>query len=495
MGPSLLPVANSLTKLLSSILNSFISLCHCDAGAVYTVRKRADGSSVLVFDSIITQSKKLYQVPDNLVGIEFEMDDTSLVGSTARRREFLHSNAEHHNLITNYHVKNILSAPLITPRGDLVGVVQLLNKLPYQTGTVTPIVPIVSGPVAPIPAEPVIPVFDARDERLLSIVAGQAALAIENSLLLEEQEKLLEGFVNACVTAIEARDPITSGHSSRVADYSIELAQAMNRETSGPFKELKFAEHQIREIRFAAMLHDIGKISVKEEVLNKEKKLFPYQLEMISMRLKLMRSELRLVETKTGISQKDRIAQLHDAWRQIAETNEPTVLPKLVRNWFEDLENLKVKTEEGDWFAALTGEERIRLQIAKGSLTPEERFEVERHVSHTYEILRMVPWSKGLEKVPEIAHKHHEKLDGSGYPCKLHSDEIPLQSRILTICDIYDALTADDRPYKHSVPFERALGILESEVISGKLDRLVYQVFLDAKVYELGRPSRIRRVA
>lgn len=372
--------------------------------------------------------------------------------------------------ILHYVTRNILSAPLVTPRGDLVGVCQLLNKN-------------ASEGVAH-------PDFDARDERLFSIVAGQAALAIENSLLLEEQEKLLEGFVNACVTAVEARDPTTSGHSKRVADYTVALAEAVNRAQTGPLRDTQFNAHQLREIRFAAMLHDIGKISVKESVLMKEKKLQPYELEMIRMRLKLMRSNLKLHERVSGESQREAIEKVDFAWSHITQANEPHVLPTEVGGLIQELQGLKVLTEEGEELSALTREEGFKLAILKGSLTSEERVEIERHVTNTYEILKMVPWSKGLEAVPEIAYRHHEKLDGSGYPCKCVASQIPVQSRMLTICDIHDALTADDRPYKRALPIEKALEILAAEVARNKLDPTLFQVFLEARIFDLGKSVR-----
>ncbi|MGK5085775.1 HD domain-containing phosphohydrolase [Bdellovibrionota bacterium FG-1] len=471
----------NLPKLLNTILNSFIELCGCDGGAIYTMKKDPKtGESKLAFAAMVTRSIKLQSVPDHLQDLTFSLDETTLVGRTATQRvchkvsvqEQLRekATAERVDSILHYHTRNILSAPLITPRGDLVGVCQLLNKNPY------------AGQAQPD--------FDDRDERLFSIVSAQAAFAIENSLLLQEQERLLEGFVNACVIAVEARDPSTSGHSTRVADYSLELAQAVNRVKTGPLREVVFNETQLREVRFAAMLHDIGKISVKESVLMKEKKLHPWEFELIRMRLKWMRAELRLHAQKTGNLDRVLMQRLESAFQLISEANEPLVMPGEVSGVIHDLQGFHVMTEEGEKLSVLTHEEGFKLSILKGSLTSDERLEVERHVSHTYEILKMVPWSRGLEGVPEIAYRHHEKLDGTGYPCRCPADEIPLPSRLLTICDIFDALIADDRPYKRALPVEKALEILTVEVGTGKLDPLFFQVFLEAKIFEFGKSAR-----
>ncbi len=460
------PGSDNLAKLLNTILNSFIDLCLCDGGSIFMLRKLPSGESELVFQSMLTRSIKLHQVPDHLRTLSFSIDDRTLVGRTAANRRSFRSRFDGADAetspqvdrILNYVTRNILSAPLITPRGDLVGVVQLLNKIDA-------------------------PEFDDHDERLFNIVAGQAALAIENSMLLEEQERLLEGFVNACVTAVEARDPVTSGHSFRVSDYTVALAEAVNRSDTGRLKTVRFSDVQLREIRYAAMLHDIGKISVKEDVLNKEKKLHSWELEVIRMRLKLMKAEARLQEKETGRSLAPVIQRLDAAWASISTANEPSVLPAAVSSIIDELRRLQFDSE-GETLIALTGPEVVRLSIPKGSLTGEERLEIERHVSHTYEILKLVPWSKGLSDVAEIAWRHHEKLDGSGYPARVTAPAIPIQSRMLTIADIYDALTADDRPYKKAVPVDRALDILTSEVKGGKLDPELFQVFLEARVYQ-----------
>jgi HD-GYP domain-containing protein (c-di-GMP phosphodiesterase class II) len=327
--------------------------------------------------------------------------------------------------------------------------------------------------------------FSDKDERLCGIVSGQASLAIENSTLLQEQEKILDGFVKACVTAIEARDPVTSGHSQRVCDLSLNLAGAVNRQRSGPLSIIHFSDVQLRELRYAAMLHDIGKISVKEDILKKEKKLYPWELALIEMRMKLMKSTYRLefAGKKNSLELARKLKEIDQAYQTILVANEPNLLPKEVSSGIVELTKLQVELDDGEVCCALHDHEKDRLCIQRGSLSLEERQEIEKHVSFTYEILKMVPWSRGLESVPQIAHRHHEKLDGTGYPLKVRGEEIPIQSRMLTICDIYDALTAKDRPYKAAVPVERALSILEDEVKQGKLDQVLFRLFVDAKTY------------
>src|SRR5215510_386351 len=221
-------ILHNLQKTLDTTLESFLDLVGCDGGSVYTVRKNSDGQEILKFEAMITRSINLRGVPEHLRLLEFQINDSSAAGRTAAHRKPILLNLISGEVsprvgdMLNYVTRNIFSGPLITPRGDLVGVVQLINKLPRDGSGFDP------HDFSPLPA------FDEKDERLFSIISEQAALAIENSLLLDEQERLMEGIVNACITAIEARDPSTSGHSLRVSNYSIALAEAVNRTDWGP---------------------------------------------------------------------------------------------------------------------------------------------------------------------------------------------------------------------------------------------------------------------
>jgi HD-GYP domain-containing protein (c-di-GMP phosphodiesterase class II) len=471
-------ILHNLQKTLDTTLESFLDLVGCDGGSVYTVRKNSDGEEILKFEAMITRSINLRGVPEHLRSLEFQINDSSAVGRTAAHRKPLLLNLISGEVsprvgdMLNYPTRNIFSGPLITPRGDLVGVVQLLNKLPQDE---TPFDPYATS---------ALPNFDKKDERLFSVIAGQAALAIENSLLLEEQERLIEGFVDACVTAIEARDPVTSGHSVRVSNYTVGLAEAVNRTDRGPLRQTYFTPAQLRELRFAAMLHDIGKIGVKEEILQKEKKLFPWELELISMRLKLMRTQMMLRQQVDGGDYEPAISRIDSVWERLVMANEPWVPSPIAFEVVNELRSLRVPFDTGEIVTGLTDEEAERLSIAKGSLSASERLEIEGHVSKTFDILKMIPWSRGLEHVADIASRHHEKLDGSGYPNGLTAEQIPPQARMMTICDIFDALTSD-RPYKLALPVSRALDIIAANVKAGKLDGAYFDVFVQAQLHEL----------
>jgi len=273
-----------------------------------------------------------------------------------------------------------------------------------------------------------------------------------------------------------------------VSNYTVGLAEAVNRTDRGPLRQTYFAPAQMRELRFAAMLHDIGKIGIKEEILQKEKKLFPWELELISMRLKLMRTQMMLRQQIDGVDYEPAISRIDSVWERLVLANEPWVPSPIAFEVVKELRSLRVPFDTGEIVTALTDEEAARLSIARGSLSASERIEIEGHVNKTFDILKMIPWSRGLEQVADIASKHHEKLDGSGYPNGLTAKQIPPQARMMTICDIFDALTSD-RPYKLALPLDRALDIIAANVKAGKLDGAYFDVFVQAQLHELLIPS------
>ncbi len=323
---------------------------------------------------------------------------------------------------------------------------------------------------------------------------------------------LFETFVHGAVAAIEQRDPTTSGHSERVAVLTVELAERVDAISSGPLAELRFTKDQLEEIRYAALLHDFGKVAVQEKYLRKGKKLYASQAIAIRQRfayiLKAIEADhlrARLAALEAGQASPEGLAALDAEFQRrhaaaegvlklVLRANEPTVveedgfraLTSLETRRFASFEALEQFPVE-DWAQGpyLSQDELDVLSIRKGSLSGAERRSIESHVQHTYEFLQKLPWTGELRRVPEIAWAHHEKLDGSGYPQGLKADQIPVQSRMMTIADIYDALVALDRPYKRAVSVEGARKILCDEARAGKLDEELLRVFLDTEVFKL----------
>jgi HD-GYP domain-containing protein (c-di-GMP phosphodiesterase class II) len=345
--------------------------------------------------------------------------------------------------------------------------------------------------------------FSPADVELLRSLASQAAVSLENSQLYADIQQLFEGFVRAAIMAIEQRDPTTSGHSFRVADGTLSLARCLERLQRGPWAAVRFSTEDLRELRYAALLHDFGKVAVRENVLTKALKLFDEELVSLRARFHLARAShraerlgawlqealddpegvrRRLPQLETHLQQE--LAELDHMLQVVLQANQPNVtesgdysmLPAIRQRGFVD--------PDGEYHTLLTDRELQMLSLRRGNLTPLERQEIEKHVTHSFNFLRTIPWTKDLARVPVLAGRHHEKLDGSGYPSGLLAEDIPLGSRMMTVADIFDALVARDRPYKKAVPLERALSILEDEAKAGKLDTTLVDVWIEAKAWE-----------
>jgi HD-GYP domain-containing protein (c-di-GMP phosphodiesterase class II) len=393
-----------------------------------------------------------------------------------------------------YRTKSMLVLPMKSHRDEIVGVLQLINRKR------APDMRLMSDEVV----DREVLAYDQRCVELTTALASQAAVAIENGRLYEDIEKLFEGFVTAAVTAIESRDPTTSGHSGRVATLTVGLAEVVDRSNDGPYRHVSFTRAQLRELRYAGLLHDFGKVGVREQVLVKQKKLYPHDLDLIRHRFayQLQRADLDFERTRAdfvlarGQHGYDEMVERLDAERRtrrdeltcfleaIVRANEPTVLAE---GSFEALQQIRDRTFvdfEGRTRPLLEEHELQYLMIRKGNLDDAERREIESHVTHTFRFLEQIPWTRELRAIPQIAYGHHEKLNGRGYPNALDGSAIPVQTRMMTIADIYDALTATDRPYKRAVPAERALEILHMEAKEGMLDAVLLDAFVQARVFE-----------
>ena len=386
--------------------------------------------------------------------------------------------------------------PLVSHRDEIVGVLQLINRKRHPDTRLTSIEVVAREVVT----------YDDQSVKLTSALASQAAVAIENGRLYEDIERLFEGFVTAAVTAIESRDPTTSGHSSRVAAMTVGLAETVDRVNVGPLRALTFNREQLRELRYAGLLHDFGKVGVREEVLVKEKKLYPQDLALIRHRFAflLQKTELDFERERAehlfafgrdryedalaalDAARAAQRAELHRYFDVIVRANEPTVLPQA--GSFDALHEIHARTfldYDGVERSLLEDAELRFLMIRQGNLDQRERREIESHVTHTFRFLDQIPWTRGLRGIPTIAGAHHEKLNGAGYPNAVRGAAISVQARMMTIADIYDALTASDRPYKRAVSVERALEILSMEAHEGMLDRTLLDAFIGARVFEL----------
>ena len=489
--------------LLDLILTQSRHITQSDGGSLYLVEGRDTPNPKLRFKLI--QSDTLQGV--GFVEFTMPLDHASQAGYVCSTGEplviddvyFLPPDVEYSfnrsvDERNKYRSKSMLTVPMKNHRDEVIGALQLINRKR------DPSVKLTSPQLI---AEQVIP-YSRRTVEIVSALAGQAAVSIENSLLYESIERLFEGFVNAAVHAIEQRDPTTFGHSGRVATMTVGLAEVVDRAGDGPYRHVNFSREQIKEIRYAGLLHDFGKVGVREQVLVKAKKLYPPDLSLIKSRYAFIkrsaeaeyhrrRADYLAERGRAGYD--EFLAQLDAAHRKemdglesflktVLTANEPSILPE---GSFEELLAIAEKTfadVEGQEQHLLSDDEVRYLTIRKGSLDEAERLEIESHVTHTYRFLLQIPWTKELSQIPLIAYGHHEKLNGSGYPRKVGAPDIPIQTRMMTVSDIFDALTAADRPYKRAVPLQRAIDILAAEVKDGMLDAELFRLFVDGKVFE-----------
>jgi HD-GYP domain-containing protein (c-di-GMP phosphodiesterase class II) len=388
-----------------------------------------------------------------------------------------------------YRTKSMLTVPMRNYNAEVVGAVQLINaKRSFETRLTIDNV------------EQEVVSFQPEDLEMIESIASQAAVAIDNKNLLESIQALFDGFVQASVTAIEQRDPTTAGHSGRVEALTTGLARAINDVSTGKYREVFLTEDQLKELRYACLLHDFGKVGVREHILIKAKKLLPGQLEVIQARFEFIEMSVqykfateKLEAMRAGLNGKT-VEEIDQRLRQelstlnhwvdgIVVANEPSVMPEDKASMLEDLSRQTYYDMKGDVHPMLLPQEFRFLNIRKGTLDAQERMEMESHVTHSFHFLTKIPWTPVMKGIPEIAYGHHEKLDGTGYPRGLAGDQIPLQARMMTIADIYDALTAQDRPYKRAVPSSTALDILNAEAADGKLDKELLEVFIGKQIY------------
>ncbi len=489
-----------LERLLELILNTARALVNADAGSIYLIEER-DGDRLLRFALAQNDS-----VPAAMVTMTMPLDTTSLAGYVAATGEpvgvedarRLTSDVPYRfnasfDLAIGYHTRSVLTAPIAARSGQVIGVLQLINR------KLDPASRIISAEAADMHVRP----FGPADIELIRALAAQAAVAIENTRLVREIEQLFEGFVRAAVLTIEQRDPSTSGHSLRVAHFTTSLARAVEQDPPEAYGGLRFSHDEMTQLRYAALLHDFGKVGVREAVLTKARKLHPDRLALVQERFRhagrarevvllrrLLGVLIQLGRAPTGgdlanfdASVRQIKADLEVQLAVVLAADEPVAFDAATAHLVSGLQRTTFLAENGAEVPLLLPEEARALLVPKGSLDEIERREMESHVVHSYQFLLTIPWPKRFAAVPRIAYGHHEKLNGRGYPNRLMAEEIPPEVRMMTVADIYDALTTGDRPYRQALSSERALGILEEEARAGFLDAALVRVFIEARVY------------
>jgi HD-GYP domain-containing protein (c-di-GMP phosphodiesterase class II) len=505
--------------LLDLILRKAREITGADAGSLY-LAEQAGGNAYGSSPNVVNRSEHARQLRFRLTqndSVQFPytehtlpLTESSMAGYCALHGEVIEladayripkSRPFHFNSSfdeqAGYRTRSLITLPMKNGKGEVLGVLQLINCKRHPQARLTD-ANAVRRYVHPFPE---------RAVRLGLSLASQAAVAYENSQLYRDIENLFDGFVNAAVKAIEQRDPTTSGHSQRVCEMTLALAEAVDRELLGPYSDLHFSREQMKELRYAALLHDFGKVGVREEVLIKAKKLYPLQFSRLLDRFDYIRRDIeaRIAEQKVELllgrfrkeaeararlklldDEASRLLRELDRYEEfITRANEPTILPSSEFELLAEISQKSYRDPRGVERPYVTSEEIRYLSIPRGSLDKNERLQIESHVTHSFNFLAQIPWTPEYRSIPEIARAHHEKLNGRGYPIGLTSVEIPVQAKMMTICDIFDALWASDRPYKRAVPTDRALEILKLCVRDEEIDPELFRLFLEAQVYRL----------
>lgn len=445
-----LTVEKEPDNLYSSILTFLRKATGAEAGTLYLMNKERDkiffiSSQNSRFDSKMIEKKEIPFNRQSLVGYVCYNGETLNISNAYA----IPANTPYHfndeiDKKLNYKTVSIITVPMKTTVGEVVGAVQLINKIDETSKAEIP--------------------FSDFDEMMLMSLSTLAAVSVENTNLLLETEMLLNNMIISSVKAIEQRDPATKGHSLRVAAYTIALLKKVCA-----IRGLGCDRNDIKSAEIAALLHDFGKVGVRERILMKQGRIYSEQLDAVKWRMKF------IIASVSG--RDDDIAVVKELLQKIDALNIPRPHSDEEKALVEKAGALSFEIE-GETVPVLSLEEFGFMKIKSGTFNDSERADMEKHVIFSHELLNAIDWPQHLKNVPKIASSHHEKLDGSGYPFKKTAKDLGVVERILGIVDIYDALTAKDRPYKKAMPPEIALSIIEKEVAAGKLDPEIFAILV-----------------
>ena len=386
---------------------------------------------------------------------------------------------------TGYRSKSMLVVPLRNHENDVIGVLQLLNA------------------TNPISNEVI--AFSQDYENLSESLASQAAVSITNAKLIANMTELFEAFVKVMATAIDEKSPVTGGHIRRVAELTLTMAEVIHDLDEGHFKDKTFSPDQMYELRIAAYMHDIGKVTSPVEIVEKAKKLqtifdriqyVRLRMAYISQKIELEGQEAKIKILQNGSSPEklnsieketlEKLIEIEEILRFINKCNEPgEFLDDEILVRLKEVSEKTYIDDAGEQQPFLTADELVNLSIRRGSITEKERQKMQGHAAVTLKMLKQIPFTKKLKNIPDFAGAHHEFINGKGYPLGLKGDEISFEGRLMAVTDIAEALTASDRPYKKAMPLETVYRILRSMVEGGELDPNLVELFIEKEVYKI----------
>ncbi len=482
-----LKLSSELDKniLFEMILNLTRELTHCEAGTLYIMSKDKRALEFKVIQNT-PMNIKIGGTKDNLTWnnvplyLENGNENKSMVAAVSalenkiinipnvyESEEYNFEGTKKFDKSTGYKSISMLVIPLVNHEDDVIGVIQLINK----TKTIGDIVQ-----------------FDKSDERIIKALASQAAMALTNSQLINSLEEFLNAYVTTIAQAIDAKSRHTKKHISKVAKLSGLLAEAINKNKT-IYKDVNYNQNNLREIELAAWMHDIGKISIPEQIIDKSTKLesISDSIELIKLRFEIIKKDLKILLLEERIDKdfyKESLEQLENDFIFLKRANIGTELMD-----DDAIERVKSISEykyelDGKKISLLTKDEIKNLSIRKGTLTEEEKKIMNSHAQLSYNMLSNLPFPKKYSNVMNIASNHHEKLNGKGYPRGLKGEELTLEDRIIILSDIFEALTANDRPYKKGKKLSEVFEILSLMAKNNEIDGELLNFFHESEVLD-----------
>jgi len=489
-----------ITRLLEKILVAAKTITNADGGTLYRINEEGNCK----FEIMRTDSLNIAMggttgvaipfypihligrdgLPNNSMVVAYSVlhDRTVNIPDAYTAEGFDFSGTKNFDKKTGYRSKSFLTVPMKNHENEIIGVLQLINAQDRKSGEIIP--------------------FSAADQSLAESLASQAAIALTTRLLINQLEELFEAFINLINTAIDDKSPYTGGHCQRVPILTMMLAEAAIRTRTGPLREFSLDEHALYELKLAGLLHDCGKVTTPVHIVDKATKLQTIfdridlidtrfevakreaEIETLNAKLKLVAKDPATDTTGLDAELKQRLAALDDDRNFLRRANiGGEFMSREHVERIERIARLVWTNEDGERASLLSADEVYNLSIARGTLTREDRQIINNHVAMTFKMLSALPWPKHLRGVPEIAASHHERLDGKGYHRGLTAEQMPLQAKIVAIADIFEALTAKDRPYKPGKTLSESLEILGRMTQESHVDPSLFDVFIREKVY------------
>ena len=473
---------DNINALLEMILLSAKQLTSADGGTLYLATEEGQ----LRYEMLHTSSLGLAMggttgAPVTFPPLSLE-ENTSLVSVRCAREqrtihipdiyaddEFDFGGSRKFDTSTGYRTKSLLCVPLINHVSETVGVLQLINAVGSPAGEVV--------------------AFSVESQELAEALASQAAIALNNRQLIDQMAGLFEALIAMINTAIDEKSPYTGGHCNRVPDLALMLADAVDKADEGPLAGFKMSEEDRYELRIASLLHDCGKVTTPVPVVDKATKLETIydRIGLIDTRIEVLLRDTHIAYLEgrlTAEARTARDAEIHDARDFLRRCNvggERMRDEDIAR--VRDIASWSWTGSDGTPQPFLSADELENLTIVAGTLTHDERQSINHHIVATIKMLEALPWPRHLRRVPEFAGGHHERMDGKGYPKGLHRDDMSVQARMMGIADIFEALTAADRPYKQAKPLSEALKIMGFFKLEQHIDPDLFDIFIREKVY------------